>query len=544
MNPSEGLQTALNEIRETLIQDNKLYQEQIPVVEHYTSSQVYGQSLLALPSDMRNRFINELVNRISYTAFKIKYFRNPFQDLKGSELPLGAIGQEIYVNPARGRVYNIDDFAGLLAKYESDVKAEYNEINFDTQYPVTIIRKELEKAFITWGDFENFLAGITASLYNGAYIDEWRYTKKLISNAYRNNAVQMEVVSFSNIQAPTTAELETLTAKLREMYLNFQSPSSKYNAWKKVGGYGRAILTWTDPEDVIVFVNNKMASWLDVKLLANAFNIDKADLKGKVYYVDSFDIIDDDGNVIFDGSKIVAQICDRRWFKIKEKDMFMDEFYNANNRSWQKYLNLIEAFNYSLFANCLQLVTEIPSISATAIDFVKSSETINVGEVKVLEIVSTPVGATETINFTSSDSGEDYLEIEKVDNRHVKITGKASYGSAITITATGATSGVSGTCSVNVNDVLVSSMSFKYSTRSITGTGKVSNELTLNPTSASEVINFTSSDTGEDYVTIEKKSNTKVEVTGKANTTDPVIITATGSTSGKTATFSVSVSGN
>lgn len=543
MNPSEGLQTALNEIRETLIQDNTLYQEQIPVVEHYTSSQVYGQSLLALPSDMRNRFISELVNRISYTGFTIKYFRNPFEDLKGDELPLGAIGQEIYVNPARGRVYNIDDFAGLLAKYEADVKAEYNEINFDAQYPVTIIRKELEKAFISWGDFERFLSGISTSLYNGAYIDEWKYTKKLITNAYRNNAAQMEVVSFSNISAPTTAELETLTAKLREMYLNFQSPSSKYNAWKKVGGYGRSILTWTDPEDIVVFVNNKMASWLDVKVLANAFNIDKADLKGKVYYVDSFDIMDDEGNVVYDGSNIVAQICDKRWFKIKRKDMFMDEFYNANNRSWQKYLNLIEAFNYSLFANCLQLVTAVPSISATAIQFQKSSETLTMGTPKILEIVTTPVGATETITFTADDS-ESYVTLEKIDNRHVKVTPVAATGSAVTITATGGTSGVTGTCEVNVNDILVSSMSFAHSTRSITGTGKVSNTLTLNPVDASETIVFTSSDTESTYVSIEKKSNTKVEVTGVSNTTDPVIITATGQSSGKTATFSVTVSGN
>lgn len=544
MNPSEGLQTALNEIRETLVQENELYQTQIPVVEHYTSSQVYGQSLLALPSDLRNRFIQSLVDRIAYTGFQIRYFQNPLAFLKGDELPLGAIGQEIYVNPARGRVYNINDFAGLLAKYEADVKAEYSEINFDAQYPVTIIRKELEKAFVSWGDFERFLTGISASLYNGAYIDEWLYTKKLMSNAYRNNAVQMNTISISNINSPTTAELENITIALREMYLNFQSPSSKYNAWKKVGGYGRAILTWTPEEDIHVFVNNKMASFLDVKLLANAFNIDKADLKGRVHYIDSFDILDDDGNVVFDGSKIVAQICDRRWFKIREKDMFMDEFYNANNRSWQKYLNLIEAFNYSLFANCVQLVTEVPSISATAIQFMNATETITMGTPKVLEIVTTPVGATETINFTSSDSGEDYVEIEKIDNRHVKVTPKGATGSAVTITATGATSGVSGTCSVEVNDVLVSSMNFKYSTRAITGTGKVSNTLDLNPTNASETINFTSSDSLGTYVTIEKKSNTKVEVTGVSNTTDPVIITATGSTSGKTATFSVTVSGN
>ena len=57
MNPSSGLQTALNEIRNTLIDNNTLYQEQIPLVNEYTSSQVYGQSLLNLPSDLRNKFI-------------------------------------------------------------------------------------------------------------------------------------------------------------------------------------------------------------------------------------------------------------------------------------------------------------------------------------------------------------------------------------------------------------------------------------------------------------------------------------------------------
>ena len=544
MYPSDGFQTALNEIRETLIQDNKLYQTQLPVVNATTSSQAYGQSLLSLPADLRNKFINALVDRIAYTGFTIRYFNNPFESLKGEETPLGAIGQEIYVNPAKGRVYNIDDFSGLLAKYESDVKAEYNEINADFQYPATIIRQELQKAFVRWGDFERLIMGISASLYNGSYIDQWKLTKTLISNAYRTNSVQMETISVSNINAPTTAELENITARLRELYLNFQEPSDKYNAWKKVGGYGRAIETWTPAEDIVVFINTKMASWLDVKVLANAFNIDKADLKGRVFTTSNFDLYDDEGTKIFDGSKIIAQICDRRWFKIRDIDMFMDEFYNANNRSWQKFLNYRGAYNFSYFANSLQLVTELPAINATAIQFGKASETLTMGTSKVLEIYTTPVGATETINFTSSDAGEDYVTIEKIDNRHVKVTPVSATGSAVTITATGATSGVSGTCEVNVNDILVSSMNFKYSTRAITGTGKVTNELTLNPTNASETINFTSSDTLETYVTIVKKSNTKVEVTGVSNTTEPVIITATGETSGKTATFSVSVSGN
>ena len=543
MNLSEGFQTALNEIRETLIEDNKLYQTQLPIVDYTTSSQVYGHSLLSLPADLRNKFINALVDRIAYTSFNIRYYKNPFENLKGNETPLGAIGQNIYVNPAKGRVYNIDDFAGLLAKYESDVKAEYNEINADFQYPATIVRQELQKAFVSWRSFEDLIMGISASLYNGSYIDQYKLTKLLISNAYRSNSIQMETISISNINAPTTAELENITAKLRELYLNFQEPSDDYNAWKKVGGYGRAIETWTPAEDIVVFINTKMASWLSVKVLANAFNISEASLMGRVYTTKSFDVYDADGTKVFDGSKIVAQICDKRWFKIRDIDMFMDEFYNANNRSWQKFLNYRGSYNYSFFANAVQLVTEVPSISATAIQFEKASETLVMGTPKVLEIVTTPVGATETITFTADDS-ETYVELEKIDNRHVKVTPKAATGSAVTITATGGTSGVTGTCEVNVNDVLINSMAFKHSTRSITGTGKVTNELDVNPKDFSETVVFTSSDNDSTYVSIEKKSNTKVEVTGVSNTSDPVIITATGQTSGKTATFSVSVSGN
>ena len=288
MNPSSGLQTALNEIRNTLIDNNTLYQEQIPLVNEYTSSQVYGQSLLNLPSDLRNKFIQSLVNRIAYTRFMMDYYENPLKELAGDDLPLGAIGQEIYVNPARGRVYDINDFAGLLAKYESDIKAEYTEINFDVQYPVTIIRKELEKAFVSWGDFESFLMGISTSLYNGAYIDDYKYTKRLMTNAYRSNSVQMETFTFAG-DTPTSAELEALTILLRETYLNMQEPDTAYNAWKKVGGYGKAIVSWSRPEDIHVFLSNKLASQLDVSVLANAFNVDKASLKGKVHYIKNFD---------------------------------------------------------------------------------------------------------------------------------------------------------------------------------------------------------------------------------------------------------------
>ena len=457
MNPSEGLQTALNEIRETLIQSDKLYQEQLPLVEHYTSSQVYGQSLLALPSDLRNKFIQSLVNRIAYTKFQMDYFENPLRELANDELPLGAIGQDIYVNPARGRVYEINDFAGLLAKYEADVKVEYNELNYDVQYPVTIVRKELEKAFNTWGDFESFLMGISQSLYNGAYIDDYNYTRKLITNAYKNNNVKMETFTFANAAAPTDTELKALLARLRQAYLDFQAPSTQWNAWNQVGGYGKSIVSWSNPRDIVVFISNKLASILDVNALASAFNIDKADLLGRVYYVPDFSQRDDDGSVIVDGSNIYAFICDRRWFKIRDKAMFMDEFYNANNRSWQQYLNVIKSFNYSLFANGLMLVASVPAINATDLEFVDGASTsVAVGGTKTLAITTTPYNTTETVTFALGAGETTYCTIQKLDDKHVKITGVAATTGVsdipeyVTLTATAGTSSESDSIKITV----------------------------------------------------------------------------------------------
>ena len=277
--------------------------------------------------------------------------------------------------------------------------------------------------------------GISTSLYNGAYIDDYKYTKKLISNAYRSNNVQMETFSFSDASAPTANELKAFTKKLRETFLNFKSPSTKYNAWSKVGGYGHAIVSWSKPEDIVLFISNKLASELDVEVLASAFNMDKADLMGRVFYVDNFDLYDDDGTKQYDGSNIYALICDKRWFKIRTKDMFMDEFYNANNRSWQQYLNVIKAFNYSLFANAYMLVGAIPSVPITSASFTETSPSVVAGQKITLHLNTIPFNATSTVTFTSGTIAK--ATVEKIDDRTVEVTGASAGSSVITATAGG-----------------------------------------------------------------------------------------------------------
>lgn len=272
------MKTSLNEIRQTLIQNNTLYAEEIPEIFDTTDIGAFANPLLNIP-DLANAFMSVLVQRIVYTQVEIKLFNNPLRVLEGDRIPLGAIGQEIYINPAKGRKFNVDDFAGLLARYESDVKVQYLHLNSDLQYPVTITRAKLKDAFVSWSTLENFIDGITQSLYNGAYIDQYNLTKSLVSSAYKANNVKVEV-----IQEPSTEEqAKAFITKARAMFLNMQLPSSNFNAWKQVGGYGREILTWSNSRDIVFIIRNDLASYLDVNVLANAFNLDKSVLLRKYY---------------------------------------------------------------------------------------------------------------------------------------------------------------------------------------------------------------------------------------------------------------------
>ena len=435
----EGLRTSLNSIRETSIQNNTLYHRYVPEILPTSDIGSFASPILDNPNVM-NEFMNVLVQRIVYTQVDIKLFNNPLRVLEGDRIPLGSVGQEIHINPARGRKFNVDDFAGLLARYDADVKVQYHQLNSDLQYCVTITRAKLKDAFVSWSTLENFIDGLTQSLYNGAYIDQYNLTKGLVSSAYVSNQVRVEVISNPN----TEALAKEFITKARTMFLNMQTPTPNFNAWRQVGGYGRDILTWSNPEDIVFLVRNDIGAYLDVNVLAQTFNIDRSVLLGNIIYVNDFNQYDNEGNLIYDGSNIVGMIADKSWFRIKEQETTMDEFYNANNRTWQYYLNVVRMYSYSLFSNAVVFATALPNVPVTAMSFVETAPKVKVGEKILLKLDTTPAQTTSEITFTSGTTAK--ATVRKVDNKTVEVTGVATGTSVIT-----ATSGnVTGTVTVTV----------------------------------------------------------------------------------------------
>lgn len=436
----KGLKNSLNAIQQLA---SPLYHQYIPILEDDTDISKLSEPLFSMPT-LYNEFCTALIQRIVYTQVDVKMFNNPLKGLEGTMTPMGYAGQEIYVNPAKGRQYNPNDFAGILQKYDADVKVQYLLKNMDLQYPVTVIRTKLKEAFVSWDALDKFISGLTMSLYNGMYINHYRYTKALVSSAYKGNKAVIEVVD----EIDSEADAKAFVTKAREMFLNFQSPSTEFNAWSKNDGAGNPITTWTNPEDVVFLVKNSVRAYLDVNVLADAFQIDRTTLMGNIYPVDNFDVFSDEGEKIFDGSKIVGILADRNWFKIKTVDTFMEEQRNANNRSIQYYLNDIRMYEFSLFANGVIFATEAPTnVPYETLSYGDTTEiTVEEGDTEGLDLIALPTRGNAEISYVSSSDLIFTVEKDSDNERHCTITGVGEGTGTLTVTSGNATT----TLKVNV----------------------------------------------------------------------------------------------
>jgi hypothetical protein len=440
MYPSTGLVTALNAMREMSVDSGSIYHKYVPVVTDSTTIGEFGLPILDSQNvNVMNDFVS-LLKKVVYTAVYNRTFNNPLATLEGERMPLGNFIEDVYINPAHARGFNVNDFAGLLQKYEAEIATQYLSVNSDLQYAVTITREKIRNAFTSWDQLESLISGMVNSLFNGAYLTRYTQAKGLVTAAWKGNNVQYETVSAVTSQQTG----EELIKKMRAAYNKMQIPSTKYNAWNKVKGGRMTLKTWSDPEDIIFLISADVEASVDVDVLSKAFNLTRAEFLGRAVVVDDFSQYNEDGTVAVDGSAIQAMLCDRAWFKIKTQDFAMDEFYNANNRTWQYYLNDVRMINYSLFANAIVFTTTAPTVAATDLDIETASVSVTAGETVKVPFDITPANATSSISVTSSAST---YATGSVSGRNIVVEGKEAGSATLTVTA----NGHSDTISVTVN---------------------------------------------------------------------------------------------
>lgn len=368
---------------------------------------------------MLNEFVTNLINRIGLTIIRNKSYNNPLSLFKKGSVPLGTDIQDIYENPAEAEAYEYSNtaMAKLLTITDPDTHVAYYRRNRQDLYTKTIAREGLQGAFVSWEEFENYIAGITNSLYSGNYIDEFKYTKQLIDGAYDGGKVIQKVVTNPTSEATAKAFLK----EVRALYDNMTFPSTEYNAYSKFSGAKGTITTWTDSDRICLIVRADVMAEVDVDALASAFNIDKANFIGRVIKVDKFE-----------NNEILGVVCDESWLQIYDNIFRFDEFYNARTMSWNEYLHAWGTYAICPFANAVMLVTTA-SKPVTAI--AGSDQTVVEEADKVVTFTFTPNDATSETVFSSSDEAVFTVEADANNANKCTITGVEAGTADLTITA-------------------------------------------------------------------------------------------------------------
>lgn len=373
----------LNAIRSSLPSQ---YQTRIPQATRENLAE-YGNALRDYPVIM-NKWVNVLVNKIGLTVIKNKMWNNKLAEFQRGDLPVGSTIEEIFVDVVKAKTYTEEpesnNLGDVYAVNKPDVKVRYHVVNSQLVYPISISKVNILQAFNNLPAFEDFISKVFESVYASANLDEYLQTKQLIQFYMTNDNInRFYDVEVSAVSDEATAK--ALATQIRSYSNKLEFMSAKYNY--------AGVTTHTPKEDQVLLLNSDTEAFMDVNVLAYAFNMEKSDpasVVSKVVTLDDFG----DGD-----STTVAILVDRDWFMIYSQLYQMEEQNNALHLYFNRFLHIWKIYSTSEFANAIRFTT---SEIERPLTITPSTATINAGETLQLE---TNLPATFAITTSGVDEG-------------------------------------------------------------------------------------------------------------------------------------------
>lgn len=350
----------LNVIRANASSD---YQKNIPAVTKLNDVTHVGEVLYGYPA-LANEFINALINRIAIVRVKSMTFNNMFAPLKKGYLELGETVEEVFVEIAKAREFNVEKAESReLKRSLPDVRTAFHAMNYRVQYPVTVQDEDLKQAFLTMDGVQNLIAKIVDSVYRAAEYDEYLLFKYLIIKAVTAGKIKPVGIPSGDISNAAVA--------FRGTSNRLEFVSTEYNS------YG--VHTNTKKSDQYIFMDSDFNAQYDVNVLSAAFNMDKADFMGRLILVDSFNTFDNErfSEIVANSdmieavtqeelnimSGVKAFLCDSEWFQFYDNNAKFTEKYVASGMYWNYFYNVWKTVSYSPFSNAVVFVDSTADIT-------------------------------------------------------------------------------------------------------------------------------------------------------------------------------------
>lgn len=341
MATKKNLVDMTNAIREA----DPILRDALPIATEANIQDVGNPILSYVP--VANAFLDALVNKIYLQIIRARSFRNPLALLKKGNAPLGADIEEIHTNPVTPEAYDATAET-LLKQHAPDVASVYHRMNRQDVYKLTIERADLRQAFTSWDAYGNMIDSNVNALYSGNYIDEFRLMLNTLTGATTGGAIVSKTVTEPTDESTAKALIRTMRAMNRK----FQLPSTEYNCFAQMqtaAGVDTPTprTTWCNPEDIVVVITSDTEALLDVDVLAQAFNIERAQfIANNVIIVDSFG----------EDSNIVAIMFDRAYVQVRDNLFIAEPFRNPETLSTTYFMHVWQTYSASPFANAVAFV--------------------------------------------------------------------------------------------------------------------------------------------------------------------------------------------
>lgn len=353
----------LNAIRNN---SNAEYQDKIPALAKDAGVRditAIGDVLYGYPA-LANTFISALVNRIAAVKVKSATFNNAYKDLKKGEIRNGETIEEVFVELAKAVEFNPEkgaerEFKRTLPK----VRAAFHVINWKVMYPITIQQEDLRQAFLSMEGVQDLISRIIDSVYTAAEYDEYLLFKYLLIKAITKGKVKPVAID--------TNDNESAAIKFRGLSNQLTFLGTEYNA--------EGVRTATPKEDQYIFMDSLYNATYDVKVLAGAFNMDKADFMGKLKLIDSWDTFDNERFDVIrqesEGLELVTEeelalmkdvkavLVDGEWFQIYDNLMQMRETPVNSGLYWNYFYHNWKTISSSPFSNIVVFVDESAEVA-------------------------------------------------------------------------------------------------------------------------------------------------------------------------------------
>lgn len=327
----------LNTIRDNASME---YQDRIPEANRNNMESIRYAMIDDDNIQVANEFMRTLLNKLVKSVVHTKLFTNPLKGLKKGNKPLGDTIEEIYSNFLKGENYDHTG-ANLLKRTLPDTKTVYHRMNYQLQYPVTVSRAELSKAFMSYDALETYITNTINSLYNSAELDEFVNTKQLIKSALDNKA--MKVV---HIQDPLLGKTqgESFIKTVKTVSGLMQFPSTEHNAYLQAQEDDTvAITTFSRKSEQVLILDTATDTSVAVDVLASTFNMSVAEFN------DTRKIVID----VFPDKDIRAVLVDEAFFQIYDDLFNITSFYNGKGLYETFYLNVWQTLAYSILVNAV-----------------------------------------------------------------------------------------------------------------------------------------------------------------------------------------------